>query len=401
MRDNWTDKLPSLMEGFQEAPPEGLWDAVQAGATRPKLVWWPWVAGLAAAAAVVLAVFLWRPAPKAVMADTPVADRLADVPVEMPVEATVEEVPVEVEVPVRVQITPKTHPEAQNTAPQVQITPEAHLEEPETEPQVQTEPETHPAEEKPSVKPAEKPVQWMEQPATTAPRKKPFRGRITVTSGSALLAQAATGVSQGYGIPSNPGINTPAPPIVKSLYSSEMLSRNRASTTEKSHRQTLRLSVGLYYEFAPRWSVGTGLSYTALQSNYVTTSGTTTTKTTRNFHYLGIPLYVQYQLLEWWRLSLYVNAGPMVESAIGCKSLTESYLGSHMESSRPDDLSCTDWRWSLNAGAGLQLKVSRNGAFYVQPGLSWHLPGPAAIESFYTVRPLAFALDFGYRWYLR
>ena len=395
MRDNWTDKLPSLMEGYQEAPPEGLWDAVQAGATRPKrVVLWPWVAGLAAAAAVVLAVFLWRPAPEAIIvADTPVADRLADVPVEVAVEAPVEEVPV-VEAPARVQITPKTHPEAQNTASQVQITPEVHLEEPETEPQVQTEPETHPKQEQKS---SEEPVQWIEP----APRKKPFRGRITVSSGTALLAQATTGVSQGYGIPSNPGMGILASPDVKSEINARMLSRNRASTTEESHRQTLRLSIGLNYEFAPRWSVGTGLSYSALQSRYVTTSGTTTTETTRYVSYLGVPVLVQYQLLEWWRLSLYVNAGPMVESAIGCYSRTDSYLGSRKESSHSEELPCTDWRWSLNAGAGLQVRVFRGGAFYVQPGLSWHIPGPAAVESFYTTRPLAFSVDFGYRWYLR
>ena len=59
MKDNWTDKLPSLMEGYQEVPPEGLWDAVQASAARPKVLWWPLAAGVvAAAAAVVIGVFL-------------------------------------------------------------------------------------------------------------------------------------------------------------------------------------------------------------------------------------------------------------------------------------------------------------------------------------------------------
>ena len=66
MSDQWTKKLPSLMEGYEEAAPEGLWDAVQAGLTpekrRPLAGWWYAAAGLAAAAAIVLAVFLWKPA---------------------------------------------------------------------------------------------------------------------------------------------------------------------------------------------------------------------------------------------------------------------------------------------------------------------------------------------------
>ena len=85
MSEKWTDKLPSLMEGYEEAAPEGLWDAVQAGLAPKKRVapWW-YVAGgvLAAAAAVVLAVILWKPAASPsvvpgealVQADVPQAD---------------------------------------------------------------------------------------------------------------------------------------------------------------------------------------------------------------------------------------------------------------------------------------------------------------------------------------
>lgn len=382
MKDNWTDKLPSLMEGYQEVPPEGLWDAVQAGVASPIVPWWPWAAGLAAAAAaVLLAVFLWNPVPEAIKSDSSVAARLADVPVE------VLEVPVE--------------------APaQMQIAPEVHLEESKTEPQVQTEPETHLKEEqpgeKPSVKPAEEPepVQWIEQPATTAPRKKPFRGKITVTSGGALLAQGASGVSQGYGIPSNPGMTVPSLPAVKSVVNAQLLSRNRPSTTEVTHRQILRLSVGVNYNFAPRWRVGTGLSYSVLESHYVTTSGTAATENKRRLTYLGIPLNLQYALLETNRFSLYLSAGPMVEAAVDCQNVRRSYLGQRVDPSREEDLPCDDWRWSLNAGAGFEFKAFRNAALYVQPGLVWHLPGPSSVESIYTARPFVFALDFGLRWTL-
>ena len=65
MSNKWTDRLPDLMEGYSEAAPEGLWDAVLAGVekSRRKVVPFWWVAGaVAVAAAVVLAVFLWKPA---------------------------------------------------------------------------------------------------------------------------------------------------------------------------------------------------------------------------------------------------------------------------------------------------------------------------------------------------
>ena len=55
-KNNWTDQLPELFEGYTEAEPEGLWDAVQ-GAMAPKQKkaaaaawWWYGAAALAAAA---------------------------------------------------------------------------------------------------------------------------------------------------------------------------------------------------------------------------------------------------------------------------------------------------------------------------------------------------------------
>ena len=392
MQDNWTDKLPSLMEGHQEAPPEGLWDAVQAGINRPKVVWWPWAASLAAAAAVVLAVFLWKPA--AVPAEAPV---LLDVPQERVAEAQAQEeavVPVEepVEEPVvampRVQREPVLHTEPVISDAGVQEEPILHTEEPISEDQVQEQPETHP----------EQPVVWPQEPV--APQKKAGRRvQMTVSSGGALLAQASSSVTQGYGVAYNPGMSsdTPAPIIGKSSISTRMLSRNRESTTEARHRQQLRVSLGVNYEFAPRWSIGSGLTYSILRSDYTTQSGTTETQTARQLHYLGVPLNVQYQVVKWGPLSLYLNAGPMLETAVGVRVNTRSYVSGTMTLDQQENVSCKDWRWSLNAGAGAQLQLFRGGSLFVQPGISWHIPNNSGVESCYSARPLAFALDFGFR----
>jgi hypothetical protein len=36
MSKDWTDKLPSLLEEYEESAPEGLWDAVLDGMARRK-----------------------------------------------------------------------------------------------------------------------------------------------------------------------------------------------------------------------------------------------------------------------------------------------------------------------------------------------------------------------------
>lgn len=387
MKDNWTDKLPSLMEGYQEVPPEGLWDAVQAGVASPIVPWWPWAAGLAAAAAaVVLAVFLWRPMPSAIPADAPFglltvpAERLADVTPAKPTPRA-----------------PKGPISCSNPAETETRAPEGP---------VSCSNPSEPSQSEPSQpEPVAEPQAWPEQPqpwpepeqSARKPRRKPGRVEITVTSGGMLLAQAPGTVTKSYGVAYNPGMGNAAP-MVKSDITTRMLSRNRETTTESQHRRLPRISLGVNYEFLPRWSVGTGITYSSLRSDYTALSGTTETRTVRHLHYLGVPLNIQYRAWEWKGFSLYLSGGPMLESAVGANVETNSYVSGKLASEQSESISCKDWFWSLNAGAGLQFKITRKGALYVQPGLSWHMPGGDHIESSYTARPLSFEMDFGARW---
>ena len=420
MRDNWTDKLPSLMEGHQEAPPEGLWDAVQAGLNRPKLVWWPWVAGLAAAAAVVLAVFLWKPAtttvpvassqrldvPEALLAETTPVPSESIAPaatVDSPVPSRAQSVPVlSIEVPeeaAQASLAPDSSTEAPEEAIQVPSAPVLSTEVPEEAVQTPSAPdsssETVTERQEVAKDLQQEPIVWPTEPVVT--RRK---ARITVTSSGALLAQGSTSVSQGYGVPYNPGMESATHKVARRGITTQMLSRNRESSTEAQHRQLLRVSLGANYAFSTRWSMGSGLSYSILRSDYTTLSGTTETQTTRYLHYLGVPLNLQFQLLEWRNLSLYLTAGPMVETAVGASVNTRAYVSGQPASEEQESISFRDWRWSLNAGTGLQLKLFRNGALFVQPGISWHIPGNGSVESAYTTQPLAFELDFGLRFLL-
>ena len=370
------------MEGYQEAAPEGLWDAVQAGVARPKVVWWPWVAGLvAAAAAIVLALFLWRPMPSAIPADAPFglltvpAERLADVTLAKPTPRAPEG-PISCSNPAETETRAPKEPD-----------PCTNPSEP-SQPEPVAEPQPWP----------ERPQPWPEpEQSARKPRRKTGRVEITVTSGGMLLAQAPGTVTKSYGVAYNPGMGNAAP-MVKSDITTRMLSRNRETTTESQHRRLPRISLGVSYEFIPRWSVGTGITYSSLRSDYTALSGTTETRTVRHLHYLGVPLNIQYRAWEWKGFSLYLSGGPMLESAVGASVETNSYVSGKLASEQSESISCKDWFWSLNAGAGLQFKIARETALYLQPGLSWHIPGGHHIESSYTARPLSFEMDFGARW---
>lgn len=94
---------------------------------------------------------------------------------------------------------------------------------------------------------------------------------------------------------------------------------------------------------------------------------------------------------------MYLNAGPMYEYTTHTDTRTISYVSGTLSESKNDDTLYEDSKWSLNAGAGLQLGIFTRSALFIEPGVSLHFPDDSSLETFYTEHPVAGNLTFGYR----
>lgn len=408
---NWTDQLPDLLQEFQESAPEGLWDAVQSGLAqrrRQRVAWW--ISGaVAAAAAVVLAVFLWPAAPSVTL--VPGEEQVAQVtPETVVLPETVPETP---EAPAAPE-TPVTKPAAR-PAVALQVAPEiAPVAEPVAEPAAA--PETAPVMEEPATEPVAVPATRPEAEPATTPATKPaaeqapqpvvipleqqIRRRSAAGGGLRLalrtegcLSPSQTLTSAGYGLPMSSA-------TLPGGISLRMLNRNQASTSESVHSQSARVSLGVQYAFLPRLAVETGLSLTTLHSTVTTETGTAQSSSVRRMQYLGVPLMLHFDALEWWRLGFYLQAGPMYEWCIGTQTTEISGLGERLLDDTQSKQRVDDGIWSLQTAAGVQLRLFQHGALFVQPGFSWHFPGTGTVENYYTTHPAAFSLSFGFRFLL-
>lgn len=415
---NWTDQLPDLLQGFEESAPEGLWDAVQSGMARKRrqrVAWW--ISGaVAAAAAVVLAVFLWPVEPTVTL--VPGADSLAKAE-----EETEVLVPEQEEIPVIEPVT-EFQPISSKSftkslladagssaaaATEQTVTPsEAVSEEevtPEETPDAKSETPAAPATpEKTAETEKQKPVAENPTPETQQPFVIPLEQQIRRSSTSAgglrlalrtegCLSPSQSLTTTGYGLPSASG-NLPG------NISLRMVSRNKASTSQTEHSQSARLSLGVQYAFLPRLALESGLSLTTLQSHTTTVAGAAQTTSHQKMQYLGIPLMLHFDALQWRRLGLYLQAGPMFEWCVGTQVTENSELGDHQLDGSLNNQRVKDQVWSLQAAAGVQLKVFSHGALFIQPGFSYHFPGTGEVENYYTTHPAAFSLSFGYRFLL-
>lgn len=409
---DWTDKLPELFEGYTEAEPDGLWDAVRAGIEPKKkrpfgALWYAGVL-LAAAAVAAVALLLWPLSPSAedgvslvpgdaIMADV-VPAPVSDLQEEMPSARSAGEVSQSGAIASRGcngrgpalpggvserqaedgDTSPAASPE-----PDVQNTPETHINVENERIDVQKAPETHT--EKPRV---------TEQPKKMPVRKKPS---VKVQAGISGLGQMSPKTMQTVVSSGTPSVAIATKAWSGGSFDFGMVSRNKPSTTETSHWQSARIALSLKCSIGERWGVESGICMSTLSTSINTESGNSTKKTNRHVEYLGIPLYVNYNALQWNRFSVYLTAGPMYEFATGVHLESESYLNGKRVSSLNDNTLQKDGIWSLNAGAGLQWNVTEHSALFVQPGFSYHFVGGNHIETYYTAHPASFNLAIGYR----
>ena len=418
-KNDWTDRLPEILEGYTEAEPEGLWDAVQAGIEPKKrriaAAWWYSGGALLAAAAIVAVVLLWPVRPLTDVSLVP-GDVVADLP-----ETVVEEAPEDGEVPAlaiegqdrvpsgaiasrgcngrgpsemggvsqrQAEEGTAVLPAKDDTSTEsTDATTDGNVQ---NEPDMNIEPETH-------VVPLER-----KQPII---RRKPTTRVQAGFTATGYFSQIASNSTTGVGVPANPGSRLSVMPMTKASgtpgvnYSAgpSMLSRNKASTTDASHSQSAKLAVTLKVNLDYRWGIETGIVSSTLKSEFNTTVGSSSTFTDRTITYLGIPLFATYNVFEWHRLSMYLSAGPMYEFTTRTNLESRSYVGGSLTESNFDNTLYEDSKWSVNASAGLQLRVSDHSALFVQPGVSYHFKDDSALETIYTEHPASYNVTFGYR----
>lgn len=441
-KNNWTDQLPELFEGYTEEEPEGLWDAVQ-GAMAPKQKkavaawWWYGAAALAAAACIAVGVFLFHDDSPILPSDATVipGDNLAVISSEdtfvipSEVEESVVDVPDNEEhtvIPSEVEGSPKSN-DIDSSCPATTGHLEAGKEEKgeesliiemtgevtekgeegiNEEEQVVIKKEDTKEDKKEVVKETEVDDVWNDiingkeegigknHSKTRKPTE--VKLKVGVASGQ-YLAQDVTRTTTGYGIP----VAYPGMPMSKASGSTTglnpiMLSRNKPSITDAQHHQSSRWGVTLQANVNKHWGAETGIFLTTLKSSYATESGTALSTTEREMHYIGFPLHIQYRFWTLRSFSLYGFTGPMFETSYRTRVTTVQTIGG-VRNYETDRTRIKDNRWSLQAGAGAQLQLFSGMHVFVQPSLSWHIPNGSDLENAYSEHPLAPEMFFGVR----
>ena len=178
------------------------------------------------------------------------------------------------------------------------------------------------------------------------------------------------------------------------------LASNRASNFEAHHSAPLRVGVTVSWELAPHLNLVSGLNWTYLNSEFEETANPIRTFVGQDLGYLGVPLRLETSFNVWRGLWLSAGAGGMVEKGLLSSSRTNTWVdGQVAETIKNPKPDTGGLLWSVGATAGAEYRFSPSFGLYLTPGVEYHFDNGAEVRSAYTEKPLSWIVNLGVRFH--
>lgn len=176
-----------------------------------------------------------------------------------------------------------------------------------------------------------------------------------------------------------------------------LANQNQNVEAKLRHKIPLNLGISVYYNLGKRWGIGTGINYTKLSSELHSGSQTNFVKSEQTVHYIGIPVQVNYNVIQKGRFTGYVTGGALVEKSIAGNFTTKYVVDNVVNEETKESLPSQPVQVSLNTALGLQLKLIDKIGVYAEPGVGYHFKDNSSLNTIYKEKPLNLNVKFGIR----
>ncbi|MGN7756132.1 outer membrane beta-barrel protein [Chryseobacterium sp. 22532] len=179
----------------------------------------------------------------------------------------------------------------------------------------------------------------------------------------------------------------------------EVLLANQSKEVEARirHKIPVIFGVSVYYNLGKKWGIGTGVNYTKLTSELHSGSNSNYIKGDQSIHYIGIPVQVNYNVIQKGRFTGYVTGGVLAEKAVAGKLKTKYIVNDEVQDEQEERLDVKPVQLSVNSAIGLQVKIIDKIGIYAEPGIGYHFKNDNQLNTIYKEKPLNFNMKFGIR----
>ena len=157
---------------------------------------------------------------------------------------------------------------------------------------------------------------------------------------------------------------------------------------QQHHSQPVAFGLSVDYPLSDHLSLTSGVVYTRLRSDFTRIIHSQQISQEQTLHYVGIPLGLNYRLLQHGAFKAYVAAGVQADWNVATRLNTEG-VESKMSRDR--------MQWSVNASIGVQYNLLPQLALYAEPGLNHYFDNGSNVQNFFKDKPTSLRLQFGLR----
>lgn len=162
------------------------------------------------------------------------------------------------------------------------------------------------------------------------------------------------------------------------------------------HCRPKTFGLSINKQLSPKWTFGTGITYTRLKSEFESEYNKARLVKTQKIDYVGIPLRLTYQVWSKGRFNAYMTGGMSFEMPVH-SSLEKKYIITADSSyTLKRDIKPRS-QWSVNLGAGVQYKLFKPFSLYIEPNMFYYFRNGSSLETYRTEHPFIITVPFGLR----
>lgn len=162
------------------------------------------------------------------------------------------------------------------------------------------------------------------------------------------------------------------------------------------HCRPKTFGLSINKQLSPKWTFGTGITYTRLKSEFESEYNKARLVKTQKIDYVGIPLRLTYQVWSKGRFNAYMTGGMAFEMPVH-SSLEKKYIITADSSYTLKRNIKPRYQWSVNLGVGVQYKLFKPFSLYLEPNMFYYFRNSSNLETYRTEHPFIITVPFGLR----
>lgn len=162
------------------------------------------------------------------------------------------------------------------------------------------------------------------------------------------------------------------------------------------HCRPKTFGLSINKRLSPKWTFGTGITYTRLKSEFESEYNKARLVKTQKIDYVGIPLRLTYQVWSKGRFNAYMTGGMAFEMPVH-SSLEKKYIITADSLFTLKRYIKPRSQWSVNLGVGVQYKLFKPFSLYLEPNMFYYFRNSSNLETYRTEHPFIITVPFGLR----